>query len=418
MSSKLLLITNLYPRPDEPQRGIYNFRLTEAMCELLCRENGGNACMRVVCLVPEWRLGRWRGIREWRLPASTALPAVSLAGIAGPRHEIAVTYLPVFYLPVIGRNLSWRFYTHGLKRCRGMFGENEMIIATWLYPDCVAAARIAAGLGKSVWFKAHGSDRFHLENPVRRRAVLGACNMARGIFCNCADMAIELMKAGIPENKLHVVEHGIDCMMFRRRPRHVVLEELGFPGRDERVILFVGHLAGVKGPDRAILALAALVRNSRARKECAVRLIMAGDGPMRSGLERMAAAEGIADKVTFLGDQAHDRIAALMNIADCLCLPSRSEGMPNVVLEALAVGLPVVATDVGGVSRYVKEQTNGIVVRHLGNENRITSELALALAAALDRQWNNDLISLNGRTRTWKRAAWEMIEKMTERPEA
>ncbi len=107
--------------------------------------------------------------------------------------------------------------------------------------------------------------------------------------------------------------------------------------------------------------------------------------------ERPSAQKlGCADRVFFLGNQQPDAVALWMNAAHCLCLPSRSEGMPNVVIEALASGCPVVATDVGDVRYLVRDGENGYVV---SNGENTVSELSGALREALSQTWNAESIS-------------------------
>jgi len=401
---RLLVITNLYPRPDEPQRGMFNFNLIEALANLIGQSAENNAAVKVICLVPEWRIWRWKTIRQWQMRSK----AESGENIA---PAPVVKYLPVFYLPVIGRNLSWRTYRAALSGIREHVGDSDVILSTWLYPDCVAAASLAAELNKPIWFKTHGSDRFHLEHTRRRGRILQACDIAQGIFCNCTHTAEELSRRGINRDKRHIVAHGIDCALFRHRPREESAAKLGLKP-DEKTILFIGNLQTVKGPDRAIRAFASAINSSQIRPAGKLRLVIAGDGPLKSRINAFAVSAGIGDRVALIGSRPQAEIAEWMNAADCLCVPSRSEGMPNVVLEALAAGLPVVATDVGGITQHVRSQVNGIIISQRSNENRIISELALALSAALDRDWNREMISIEGRTRTWERAAAETLAVM------
>lgn len=193
----------------------------------------------------------------------------------------------------------------------------------------------------------------------------------------------------------------------------------GIVALDTRLVLFVGNLVPVKGADVLLEAWALIVCCSRSpisgcaagqenqgaeageqgtkgtegREQCStpnsqrptsnsqqlnntatgsLRLLFIGDGPMRKELEIQAGKLGIADSVIFLGSRPHEEIALWMNAADCLCVPSRSEGMPNVVLEALASGLPIVATDVGAVREMLEgEKAVRVVEGGEGEEENI-----------------------------------------------
>jgi glycosyltransferase involved in cell wall biosynthesis len=134
--------------------------------------------------------------------------------------------------------------------------------------------------------------------------------------------------------------------------RSSLLGQMGIAA-DAPVVLWAGRLDEGKDP---LLALDAVAHTGND----AVELIVAGDGPLRGAAEARAAQLGIGGRVHFLGDVARDQIAQLMRAADCLLLTSHSEGGgPRVVVEALASGLPVVATDVGEVRRTVSDKVNG-----------------------------------------------------------
>jgi glycosyltransferase involved in cell wall biosynthesis len=132
---------------------------------------------------------------------------------------------------------------------------------------------------------------------------------------------------------------------------------------------------------------------------------------MRGDLARQARRLGIADRVLFLGNRPHEEVALWMNAADCLCLTSRSEGMPNVALEAVASGLPVVATDVGGVAELVGGGPEGLVVRAGGRDvaGRVAAALWDALRAPADRE---RMASRGARSHSWETQAERLIGLM------
>ncbi len=358
----LITISNLFPTPGQPSRGLYNLQLFREMGKVLL---GPGRPGLNLCLVPEWRLWRWAAIRKWPCP-STA-------------HGLPSTvYLPVFYLPVIGRSINWWFYYRALKRALPEVGRPpHMIYASWLYPDGVAVARLARDLNWPCWLMALGSDTFHLKSSLRRRQILSACETATGVVCVANVLADRLATAGVPRSRLLVAPNGVDDSLFRYRSREEAWEALGTPQTtdyrlqaDDRssLILFVGNLVSIKGPDVMLKAFAKVVtgyslsvagkttesgsvfcsitKNQEPRTKNPLLLII-GSGPLRQPLEGLARRLGIAGRVHFLGACPHEEVALWMNVADVLCLSSRSEGMPNVVIEALVSGLPVAATDVG-----------------------------------------------------------------------
>jgi glycosyltransferase involved in cell wall biosynthesis len=144
-------------------------------------------------------------------------------------------------------------------------------------------------------------------------------------------------------------------------------------GPDERLhVLFAGALTPVKGVDVLLRALAeAVARGAKSR------LLVAGDGPERSRLAALAAVEGVADRVQFLGHLEHVALRELMRSAIVLVLPSRSEGLPLVVLEAMASGTAVIGSRVGGIEEIVRDGWNGVLVAP--NDPHALAEALIAL---------------------------------------
>jgi len=302
-------------------------------------------------------------------------------------------YLPVFTLPLIGRSINWWFYCRALRD--KALDSGSLYYVPWLYPDGVAVARTIRGRGARLWLMALGSDTFHLQSRRRRHLILEACKQAEGIVCVARVLADRLADAGVPREKLHVVPNGVDTALFRPRRKEDAWRELGWgeenphlslrskvDGRWSMVtppmILFVGNLVPVKGPDVMVRAFAELVnsysspvineKNNTNNQEPTTnnplpQLLLIGEGPMRGQLERLVCALGLAGRVHFLGRRVPEDVALWMNVADCLCLSSASEGMPNVVLEARASGLPVVATPAGACPELSLDKEGLLVVK-------------------------------------------------------
>jgi|GEM_PF-334149 len=419
-------ITNLFPWPDRPTRGLFNFELFKAMDAVARRvtqdaADPSRSRLRNICLVPEWRLWRWPAIRKWKMPEHQDI-------------DDGTVYLPVFYLPVIGRSSSWRFYYRALKGFflagdrRGEDGAWDVFLGSWLYPDSVVVAKLAARCGVRAWMRVHGSDRYHLKNPVRRRLILKACRKAEGVICNCKAVADDLVKWGVPPGKLHIVPNGVDESVFRYRTREALLLEdkkeawpsplrtmlsdrgTTVAGSGPRMILFVGNLVPIKCPDVLLKAFARM--NKRAAGLSQI-LVIIGIGPMQSWLEGLAQELGIAGQVHFLGARPHDEVALWMNRANVLCLTSRSEGMPNVVVEALVSGLPVMATDVGACRELLSNEPQSRLCVP-GDVDGIARALEDLLAAEPDRQ---AMAARHGGRFSWTHQAETIMGLMTGRGE-
>jgi glycosyltransferase involved in cell wall biosynthesis len=152
-----------------------------------------------------------------------------------------------------------------------------------------------------------------------------------------------------PTLPIEVIPNGVDTELFHPRA------ESG-QDRDDTHFLFVGRLTHQKGLDVLLKALASL------RPNHAFNLSIAGDGPLRSELETLASELGIAGRITFLGWYSRDKLPDLYRSADVFVLPSRDEGMPNVILEAMASGLPVIATRIAGNEDLIRHQENGYLL--------------------------------------------------------
>ncbi len=397
---RLLAVSNLFPRPDAPGRGLFNAQLFGAMAaSRAASSRPAFADMAVVCAVPEWRLWRWPAIRRWRPPEQVSGDFAS------------VTYCPVFYVPGIGRALSARSYAWTLgPAVKSVTRGGDVVLTAWLYPDAVAVERALRGGGRRLWAMALGSDTFHLDGGGRRKAVLAATRGMDGLVAVCQPLADRLRRAGVEASRVYTIENGVDASRFRFRHRGEARRELErrFPGAPwagnpaAKIVLFVGNLVRVKGPDLMLEAFARLVNTAGDEH---LRLAMVGDGPMQRTLRRRARALGIDGRVTFAGARPHDEIPLWMNASDCLCLTSRSEGMPNAVTEALACGLPVVARDVGSCRTMLERLDGARVVTGDGD----AAALAAAVNELLGKKVNREALGRAYGRYTWREQAERML---------
>ena len=378
----LLTISNLYPRPDRPHLGLFNAQLFEAF--------GTIGTVRNICLVPEWRTWRWRTIRAWRSPR----PA-----------PFETTYLPVFYVPLAGRSYAASTYTHSLRSLRPELCQIGSVYTAWLYPDGVAVTRVAGHTGASSWIMVQGSDTFHLDSHRTRRAITECSRSAGGFVCVSEELRARVVNAGVDPQKAHVVANGVDERWFHYRDRSSARSDLDRRYSDsERLILFVGNLVPVKGVEFLIDACARL----QAAGDCNWSLALVGDGELRAKLARRVAGLGISDRVFFAGSRPHEEISQWMAAADCLCLPSLSEGMPNVLIEAMATGCPVVGTEVGACREITRDFDAAVLVPP-GD----VDALARALHKILETPHNRKSLAEQQRGRhSWGRQAstiWGLI---------
>ena len=167
------------------------------------------------------------------------------------------------------------------------------------------------------------------------------------------DIAEKLELAGVDRKKIRVVYNGVGPE-FSPRDRQMARRELGLP-KSRPIVLFVGLLAPVKGVGFLLEAVPLL-------NDSSVYCVLVGDGVSRRELADKARDLGIEQQVQFIGRRAASEVPLWLSSADILALPSLSEGRPNVVLEAQACGIPVVATRVGGTPGLVRDGQTGILV--------------------------------------------------------
>jgi len=386
-----------------PRCGVFNACFAGAVsgCKI---QDAEQYAVDVLVPVPEWKFWKHRRIRRWTPPDEV----FSLFS-----SEVSIHYVPVFYIPVIGRTVSWLFYKSAFWRRRDLFDRCDVVLGSWLYPDCAAAAAVAEACGKLFYARLHGTDRFHLDAYLRGAVCRRSLNTAKCIFVNARFMSEELKRRGIAEDKICVVRNGVNRNLFYPRDSAEIAAataEFGagvLPDTDVFTFLWVGNLVEIKAPDLALKAFAALPSEGAA----AFKLFIAGSGPLRMTLEKSASNLGIDKSVVFCGSLPHNDIALLMNRADCLLLTSRSEGMPNVVVEALASGIPVVATNVGDVSCVVGNDSNGYVVE---GGDRVVSDLADAMRKSAERSWDSEGICNSVVDFDWGRSADRLLRKVSE----
>jgi teichuronic acid biosynthesis glycosyltransferase TuaC len=273
------------------------------------------------------------------------------------------------------------------------------------YPDSVGVACAARLLRLPYVVTVHGSDMnvytsvFGLRPQIR-----WALNGAAGVVAVSRDLAakVERLTEGQQRRIAYIPCAGFDPSVFSTRSRMDSRASLSI---DEvsKVVVYVGHLVPIKGVEHLVDAWALLVR--RKQLDEIDRLIVVGEGVCRGELEKRVVNAGISANVHFAGVVPQTVVANWIAAANLLCLPSHNEGTPNVVVEALASGVPVVASRVGGIPELVRDHVNGLMV----TPGHVT-ELADALYAALSQTWNEAEIRSTVEHLTWGALAEKNIE--------
>jgi glycosyltransferase involved in cell wall biosynthesis len=232
-----------------------------------------------------------------------------------------------------------------------------------------------------------------------RRLLRFTLDRADAAVAVCEALKKRMLGLGVPEAKVNVVGNGVDSSRFHPVPRVDARRALALP-LEAKVIVAVGHLIPRKGFDMLLLAFKRLLDAGPGRD---VHLVIVGEGPERRALESLATALGVGSRVRLAGAVPHDQLAAWYSAADVSCLASSREGWPNVVLESLACGTPVVAASIWGVPEIIRSERVGVLVE------RGESSIAAGLGDALARHWDRDeLVRYSGR-HTWDTAARHLL---------
>ncbi|MFP4058074.1 MAG: glycosyltransferase [Candidatus Brocadiia bacterium] len=361
---RVVVLTSMFPHERNPIRGVAVYRRTLA----LARQ----------CEVKVVSPQLWNGL------AGHAV--VEGIEVARPRWR---------RVPKLGVVLDGHLFATCAGRAVAELGERfdfDLIDAHWLYPDGFAAVRLARRLGKPVVLSARGTDvnEYCFRWPLRRFA-RQALRGATRLVAVSRKLKEKMARAGAAHERIAVIHNGVDTALFRPADRAAARRALGL-APDQAVLLSAGALLATKGFHHLIAGFAAAgVRG---------RLCIAGEGPYRPALEALSRAKGVGSRVAFLGRLAQKELARWYQAADLFCFASLREGCPNVVLEALACGTPVLSTPVGAVPDLVEEGRDGLLF-----EPGSAERFAEALAAALAKDWDREAIAARGGRRSWDQVA-------------
>jgi glycosyltransferase involved in cell wall biosynthesis len=355
---RALLFTNLFPSPHQPTRALFNLRRFQALSEF--------CGVRVVAPVP-FR-SRLAVPRELLRPRPMTFGGLT---VTYPTNWTVPRLLPQFHAAEMYRSV--RPHVRALRREFPF----DAILAVFAYPDVAAAARVAAECGVPFVAMVVGSDINELaQRPSLRPAIGNALREANSVIAVSRALRDRVIELGVPASRVIVQYNGVDGEYFRIRDKSEARAALGLTDQDEWVC-FVGNLVPEKGPDVLVAALGYF----RSLSPRVPNVALIGDGPLMHDLSRAAASVGMERHIRFLGRLPPEKVALWLSASDVLCLPSRREGCPNVLLEALASGRPVVGSAVGGVPELLSDETGLLVVP----DN--PSALAAGLEQALAREW-------------------------------
>lgn len=337
---KLLTFSSLYPSSVRPNHGIF----VETRLRYLLAS--GEVQSVVVAPVPWFpfkseRFGEYavyartpreetrNGIRVLH-PRFTLLPKIGMSA--------APVLLAVAVLPILRRLIREGY-------------DFDVIDAHYYYPDGVAAAILGRLLNKPVVITARGTDINLIPQYARpRRMIRWAAKSAVKSITVCAALRTSMIDLGISAERIVALRNGVDLERFSPPDRAAQRKALGLNGF---TLLSVGYLIPRKAHHLIIEALPLMPDT---------RLLIAGEGPERERLTKLARELGVADRVTMLGARPQTELRNYYGAVDALVLASSREGWANVLLEAMACGTPVVASNVWGTPEVVALPAAGVLM--------------------------------------------------------
>jgi len=341
-----------------------------------------------------------------------------------PREEtqdgVRVLHPRFFSVPAVFKCLDGFFLFLGalptVWRLRRTF-RFDAIDAHFIYPEGLAAALLGRVFRVPVLITLRGLLPLLVPYALRRPQLRWTLARAARVIAVSESLRDDAVALGIPRERVRVIGNGIDPELFRPMDRPEARRRLGLSdlseklsggsgvSRDAPLLVSVGTLSPRKGFHLVIEALPAL-----ARRFPGIRYAVVGgagaEGAQEEELRSLAERLGVADRVIFAGPQEREALAVWYSAADLSVLASAHEGCPNVVLESLACGTPVVATPVGDVPRTLDALDVGRVVE------RELSALTVGIVEALEQPWDRGRIRARIEERSWKAVGLEVMEEV------
>ena len=396
MKKHIMVLSLEYPKPSLPFQGAFTAQFAKALAK--------QSQVTVICPTPWFPkskilLSFFPEKKPW-----TTIPKTHIDG------NIKIHYLPFFTVPFIFRYLNALSIALACRKTvKNIHSTNaiDVLHAYGVYPDGVAAALLSKWLNIPNVITALGSDvNKEMQVTLKRKQSLWALHRAATVIGVSKDLVKTLIHYGVNKNKVHWVPTGVCRTTFKAQPvssdskttndHDIVSDQLlssSALDTSKKIVLFVGRLHPVKGLEILLEAASILKKEKR----LGFVIVLIGEGPLLQSLSNSAEALGISESVIFIGPQPQTIVAQWMHAANLLCLPSHMEGLPNVILEALAQSLPVVASNVGGIPEVISHNKNGLLVP--ANQ---ADKLAEALICCLAKAWDKKLIAQSVEFAQWE----------------
>ena len=388
---RVLIIAGGFPTPEKPDELVFVYN---QVCQLAQHEN-----ITMIVPVPVFLFSK-KGIyiREKR----NFKPSENL---------IFKVYFTNFYIPFGKLGIYFYAYSQFLSVLLTVLLHRikiDIIHGHFLYPEGFVAVLLSKLLNKAVINTAHGSDLLVYttkKNRVNAR-IRFTLRQSDKIICVANMLREKAVHFGAEPERIKVIPNGVDTEVFSISAIETARKTTGLD-LNTKIVLFIGQLIKRKNVHILLESIAQIVhsmvdesshRLSVSGERLSVntehqtpntehRFVILGEGILKEQLRHRAIELGIENLVQFIGAKENTEIPVWINSADLICLPSLSEGLPCVLIESLACGVPVVATRVGGIAEIIQNKDLGLLVPS-GN----AKELALAIMSALEKDWDRKKI--------------------------
>lgn len=346
-ATNALVVTTLYPNKIQFGHGIF------IETRIVHLKQSGKVNIKVIAPVP------WFPFKTRLFPEYSKLVDVPKYEV---RKDIEIYHPRYIVIPKIGMLLTPFFLAFSIyAQARKLYKDGfrfDLIDAHYYYPDGVAAAIVSKVLKFPLLITARGTDINLISSyALPRKMIVWASRVAKFNLAVCNALRLKMLAVGVAESSIRVLRNGVDLSLFRPLERDRLRQQWQVQGS---LLISVGNLIELKGHDLILKALTKLPD---------YQLFIVGDGEWDSKLKNLAEQLGVLDRVRFLGKLTQQQLAEIYNCADVLVLASSREGWANVLLEAMACGTPVVATDVGGTAEVVRSPEAGVLCRDRGPQS-------------------------------------------------
>jgi len=380
---KLAVFSTLFPNAGQPNAGVF---VRERMFRV-----GKKIPVIVIAPIPWFP---FQGlIRHWRPHFRPSAPAFEY------QDGYEVFHPRFFSIPGLLKSFDGFFMAMGCRKLiRHLRSKDKfnIIDAHFGYPDGYAATLLGKWFSVPVCITMRGTEVPHAKSFLKRRHLIKAMERASQLFSVSSSLKEHAVNLGIDESKIQVVGNGVDVERFYPVSKEVARQQVRIP-QEAKVLITIGGLVERKGFHRVIEVMPSLME-----KHPNLHYLIVGgasaEGDWSEKLKSMVVDAGLQSRVHFLGTMSPDKINIPLSAADVFVLSTRNEGWANVILEAMACGLPVVASDVGGNAEVVANKHIGTIVP-FGDRDTLCDELGLALS----RKWDHEAIIDYAKANSWNK---------------